>query len=291
MTRLLLVCLLSSTTLAIAQQSVQINELVAKNETGIIDEMNEREDWIELRNPTAAPISVSGMYLTDNLANPTQWRIPSGYTLQPGQALLIWADNEPFEGPLHATFKIDQEGDDIALFAANGTTRLDYLAFDKVRGDHSLGRMFDGGDLWVSFARPTPGVANAPGAPGQRNYSSRLTGANDMDIDVAGTARIATAMRVDADNAPGNSPAALYVAAEPDHLALPLNGTVLLLKAPILLLTSGTTDAAGKATFSVPIPDNVALVNQAVFLQGFSVMGATLVASNGIEVRFASRNG
>ena len=50
------------------------------------------------------------MYLTDDLANPTKWRIPSGYssqtTMPAGGFVVFWADEEPAEGPLHANFKL-----------------------------------------------------------------------------------------------------------------------------------------------------------------------------------------
>jgi lamin tail-like protein len=83
---------------------ILISEFVAKNDSGIRDENNECEDWIELTNAGNQPLSVSGMYLTDTITNPTRWKIPAGYTLQPGKTLLVWADDEVAQGSLHAMF-------------------------------------------------------------------------------------------------------------------------------------------------------------------------------------------
>ena len=56
---------------------IVISELLAKNDTGIKDQNGEREDWIELTNIGSGPVSVSGLYLTDDSTNPTKWLIPA----------------------------------------------------------------------------------------------------------------------------------------------------------------------------------------------------------------------
>jgi hypothetical protein len=58
--------------------AVWINELSATTQTLVVDEQGEFEDWVELYNASSAPVDVGGMYLTDDLSDPTQWQIPAG---------------------------------------------------------------------------------------------------------------------------------------------------------------------------------------------------------------------
>ena len=64
-----------------------INEFMADNEETIEDpdEPGEFPDWIELYNGSDSTIILSGMFLTDDLSEPTKWQIPtavSGTTLR-----------------------------------------------------------------------------------------------------------------------------------------------------------------------------------------------------------------
>jgi hypothetical protein len=55
-----------------------INEFMADNERTVEDpdEAGEYADWIELYNGTDEPVTLSGLFLTDDLAEPTKWQIP-----------------------------------------------------------------------------------------------------------------------------------------------------------------------------------------------------------------------
>ena len=59
-----------------------INEFLAANEAGIEDpdEAGEHPDWIELFNGSAEPVTLSGLFLTDDLQRPTRWQIPVAVT-------------------------------------------------------------------------------------------------------------------------------------------------------------------------------------------------------------------
>jgi len=52
------------------------------------------DDWFELYNPSAEAADISGLYLTDNLGNPTQWQIPAGQVIGPRGYKLVWADGQ-----------------------------------------------------------------------------------------------------------------------------------------------------------------------------------------------------
>jgi hypothetical protein len=144
--------------------ALSVNEFLASNETVNQDEQGEFEDWVELYNAGDTPLDVGGMYLTDDLSRPTRWRFPDGTIIPAGGFLLIWADGEPGDGTLHASFRLSKEGEEIGLFdqdeAGNGL--LDSVVFGPQTTDVSTGRWPDGGETWRVFEAPTPGGSNAP---------------------------------------------------------------------------------------------------------------------------------
>lgn len=101
-----------------------INEYMPDNSGFIQDEDFDSPDWIELFNGTAAAINLNGYYLTDNLAEKKKWRFPA-VTLPAGGYLLVWAsekDRAIAGQPLHTNFKLDPDGEDLALIAPDGNT-------------------------------------------------------------------------------------------------------------------------------------------------------------------------
>src|SRR5688572_32175630 len=53
-----------------------ISEFLALNDDGLQAADESRPDWIELHNPTTAPVNLEGYYLT-NTRGRTDWRMPS----------------------------------------------------------------------------------------------------------------------------------------------------------------------------------------------------------------------
>ncbi|MHC4743071.1 MAG: lamin tail domain-containing protein, partial [Planctomycetota bacterium] len=151
------------------QITLVINELMADNENTIEDpdENGEYPDWIEIHNYGDGPIDLGGMYITDKPGQPASyWRIPKGYaeqtTVEGGGYLLLWADDDTEQGPLHLSFKISADGtESIALYDWDGN-QLDFVDFDAQAEDESWGRLPDASDNWVTFevGSTTPGEAN-----------------------------------------------------------------------------------------------------------------------------------
>ncbi|MBI3819824.1 MAG: CotH kinase family protein [Planctomycetes bacterium] len=140
--------------------AIWINEIMADNASTVADEAGEYDDWLELYNSTSLPFDAGGMILTDDIASQTGWRIPAGTTIPPQGYLRIWCDNDPAQGPFHATFKLKREGETLALFDSNGQTMRDFIAFGPQAPDVSFGRFPDGGAFFQYFGQPTPGAAN-----------------------------------------------------------------------------------------------------------------------------------
>jgi len=141
-----------------------INEFMASNNNSIQDSEGQFDDWIEIYNSGNDSVDIGGMYLTDDLSNPTKWQFPINEaaltTIEPGGYLLIWADGDISDSGLHANFKLDAEGEEIGLFKSDGITMLDSVVFGKQTGDISYGRFPDGADDWRYFGSPSPSAEN-----------------------------------------------------------------------------------------------------------------------------------
>ncbi len=143
---------------------VVVNELLASNSRSVTDPQGHHEDWIELYNPVSVAVDLGGYYLTDDLSRPTKWQIPTdkptATTIAARGYLMIWADGDITSPGLHAGFRLNDEGESVALFAPDGVTLKDSLPFDAQRVDISYGRCPDGGADLRFMAVPTPGAAN-----------------------------------------------------------------------------------------------------------------------------------
>lgn len=145
-----------------------INEIMAANQSTIADEFGEYDDWVEIYNGDESPVWLGDKYLTDNLSRPDKWSLP-GITVQPGEFVLIWADDQQGQGIMHANFKLDKDGERLAIFDNENTGYflIDSVSWGLQQDDMSFGRQADGGMPWVSFEVPTPGYGNASsGIPG-----------------------------------------------------------------------------------------------------------------------------
>jgi hypothetical protein len=128
-----------------AEVTVLINEIMASNNTSNRDPQGQYDDWIEIYNYGVNAIDVGGMYLTDNPASPTKWQVPGNNpavtTIAAGGYLLIWADNDTTDNGLHASFKLDADGEQISLFDRDGITLIDSITFPNQTTDMSYGRI------------------------------------------------------------------------------------------------------------------------------------------------------
>ncbi len=167
---LLVSCLLAAST-GLAQPAVVINEVMASNSTSFADPQGDFDDWIELYNAGDTPFDLAGRYLTDDPSVPTKWQIPSGNpnttTISPRGYLVVWTDGDTGDAGLHASFRLNADGDEIHLFDSDGATRIDGVLFARQTSDISYGRHPDGGGTWRFFGAPTPGKANNEGFLGE----------------------------------------------------------------------------------------------------------------------------
>jgi hypothetical protein len=142
---------------------ILINEFLADNAGTIADEYGEYDDWIELYNAGSSPIDLGGMYLTDTLATPAKWQIPSPMVLAAHEYLLFWADSTTSQGPMHTSFGLSKSGEAVGLYDtdANGHQRIDTYTFGSQTTNRSTGRSSDGAASWQVFTSPTPTGPNS----------------------------------------------------------------------------------------------------------------------------------
>ena len=137
-------------------QGPLINEFMARNATTIADDRGQYDDWLEIYNPTQQSVDLSLLYLTDKLNNLTRWRFPArDVILGPGEFLLVWCDGDTNQSGLHTNFKLDGDGEFIALVDRDGVSILDSVSFAAQQFDISMGRYPDGSGDWRLMS-PTP---------------------------------------------------------------------------------------------------------------------------------------
>jgi hypothetical protein len=162
-----------------APVAVFINEWMAANLSSLADPADGNfEDWIELFNAGTNAASLAGFTLTDDLAAPAKYVFPTGTVIPARGYLLVWADEEgtqtQIHGDLHASFKLAQGGEIIALHDDGGRL-LDLVNFGPQTNNLSEGRASDGAAVpFAVFTIPTPRAANIiiPTAPLRLETSS-----------------------------------------------------------------------------------------------------------------------
>ena len=154
-----------------------INEFLAINDSLCPDPNGDFDDWLEIYNTSGDGIELAGLYLTDDLEWPTRWAFPDTAIAGHG-FIVVWCDDESWQGSTHATFKLSGGGEQVGLFDRDGESPIDTLTFGDQSSNISFGRFPDGSDDWELLYTPTPGhtniqvsVGDHPGANIPGDYS------------------------------------------------------------------------------------------------------------------------
>lgn len=261
---------------------VELHEVLAENVTGLVDEAGDHDDWVELRNRGLTDFDLTGHHLTDDLGNPTKWTFPAGTALRAGGHLLVWADNEPTEGLLHATFRLSGLGESIGLFAPGGQVALDQWSFPAQRDDQSIGRIdLEPGTL-ATFARPTPERRNGPSPAGHAAFQALDPATNPRSLRGLGVPSAGDSLRYEMEGLQPGSLAVLALGTRPLHSPIPGLGTLLV--DPILLLT-GVADADGEARYTFPLPEQAGVRGATIYAQGAADVLGAIQLTNGVQSR------
>ncbi|YCM46862.1 lamin tail domain-containing protein (plasmid) [Verrucomicrobiaceae bacterium 227] len=142
-----------------APTDVIISEFLADNDDTLPDEDGEASDWIELFNPTANPVDISGWYLSDDSTFPKKWSLPDGTILAPFEFKVIFASAKALPG--HANFRLNASaGSYLALHRADNSIASEFTSYPDQQEDISYG--VHGDYARIGFLlEPTPGAPNA----------------------------------------------------------------------------------------------------------------------------------
>ena len=160
-----------------------INEVCPDPKVGIPDEDGEIVDWVELKNNTDSPISLTGYYLSDKENKPTKWRFPDGATIPVGGYYLVYCsgkDKLQENGVPHTNFSISAERESVVLSDSYGRL-VDRVSIENVPEDYSYGRS-DTGE-WKLFELSSPGQPN--NAQGQARSDEMIRAYNPTGVIIS----------------------------------------------------------------------------------------------------------
>jgi hypothetical protein len=139
---------------------VRISEVLARNQIAVEHE-GTFPDLIELVNDGGVAVDLTGMSLSDRGDNPTKFVFPAATVIEPGEYLVLYADDATTTSGLHLGFSLDADrGEQLLLLdrPANGGAVLDQVTFGIQPADLSISRV--GHDGQWALSQPTLGTAN-----------------------------------------------------------------------------------------------------------------------------------
>ncbi|MBK8443133.1 MAG: lamin tail domain-containing protein [Sphingobacteriales bacterium] len=144
MIRFALLLFLCTPVLLAQSPQLVINELMASNSSTAADEAGEYDDWIELYNNSGSDLDIGNYVLTDNNANLTKWKFPNDALIAANSYLIVWADEDSSQGPLHANFKLSAALGEHLMLLDNDGNVLDEVTFGAQSTDQSYARLPNG---------------------------------------------------------------------------------------------------------------------------------------------------
>ena len=145
-----------------ATEGLQINEILAINNTSVIDPLGRSSDWIEVWNNSNNPIDLTGVSLSINKIDPGQWNFPPGLSLNAKGKLLIWCNGsiDPDLGPKdYLNTGISLNGSYGSVYLFNSSEQIvDRVQYGFQISNKSIGR--DQNGEWKLMRQPSPGKNN-----------------------------------------------------------------------------------------------------------------------------------
>jgi hypothetical protein len=261
---------------------IEIHEFLASNATGLSDEAGERDDWIEIKNHGAVPIDLGGYHLTDDPQHTTKWRFPGGTVVPADGTILVWADDQISQGPLHANFRLSASGEVLGLYDPSGTFLVDGVAFGPQPDDVAMGRLAGMRQAWVALATPTPAQPNRPTPCGHITYGEPALPPLPVTLRGSGSMVPGEQWQVQVRSSLPPLPFALLIGMQPAYVPLPGSGTLLL--APFFVVP-GVTDAEGDADFALALPGQGTIRQSTLFAQALVPLGGSLFFTSAVASR------
>ena len=143
---------------------IRINEILVSNRSNVRYKNGEEffpSDWIELHNARDEAMDLTGWSLSDRRTTALTFPLlGKGLKVIPAKGyLLIWAQRhipEELEDAVGVNFSLSRNGEEIVLFAADGFSVVDSVAYPLMASDASYGRVPDGSGEFQILESPTP---------------------------------------------------------------------------------------------------------------------------------------
>ncbi len=177
---------------ALNELGVYVTEIMASNDSVETTVGADFVDWIELYNPTASTVDLSGYGLSNNLGRARKWQFPEGTYISPGEYKIIWCDGDAAKNTAaepHTSFKLSKHGGETIVLADPTGKILDKVVLPGVPTNVSYGRTL-GREGFFYYETATPGKQN--GSNGFLGYAEtpQLTvepGLHDQGVRVGFT--------------------------------------------------------------------------------------------------------
>ena len=141
-------------------ESLIINEIQSSNVDMFVDPSFNYGAWVELYNPTDAPVSLRGIYVSDDPDNLTKHQLKHAAALPAKGYCVIWFDHyHHIYAPTQVNFKLDFDGGTIYISNRNGEV-IASQEYPMAVPRTSYARTANGTGEWKRTAQPTPGKSN-----------------------------------------------------------------------------------------------------------------------------------
>jgi Na+-transporting methylmalonyl-CoA/oxaloacetate decarboxylase gamma subunit len=130
---LIIIAVILPLSLSLNAQNVtdlMISEVMADNDSSIVDNYGQRNGWIEVFNRSQGTVSYGGCYFSDDRSNLKKSFIPKGdlrTQLGPRQVVVFYASGNSKQGTFYVDFKV-RKGTTIYLTSNDGRTVVDSMA-------------------------------------------------------------------------------------------------------------------------------------------------------------------
>jgi len=143
--------------LSAAERAVVINEVMPSNTGAYLDDEGKSSDWVELYNPSDEDVNLRRFSLSDDADELDQWTFPD-ITLKAHSYIVVFLSGDSKKDSatsLHASFKLNAQGDKLILSAAGIV--VSSVELPPMDANISYVLM---GSQWLLSGIPTPGKAN-----------------------------------------------------------------------------------------------------------------------------------
>jgi hypothetical protein len=137
-----------------------LNEILANNFSGVINEYGFRKDWLEMYNNSSTTKNLVGLFLSDDKDELNKYAFPINGSINSHSTNVVWMDNALNSATfMHANFSLSNGGETVYLTNSQGLI-LDSVSYPTLIEDVSYGRCPDGTGSWGLLNNPSFNAQN-----------------------------------------------------------------------------------------------------------------------------------